>query len=231
MNATFSLPRMGQVLALALALTGSHAFAQSTITQTGNFSNLTDPVNQAVVFNQFNPALGTLTSVTINLTNVFVTGTASVTNQGVAAHTYLISLSGDYLITDSLGNNVEVLLTTPTYNSGSLAPNNTFTTPSETNTTAGSGTDVITGATNLAPYIGLGTTGTNINLTSSNGVTVTGSAPYNTLESSVGSGSYSLVYTYTPVPEPSKTAAFMIGFALCVLVGRNYFKGRELSLA
>lgn len=230
MNALSAIPRLGQLMAVALILTGSHAFGQSTITQTGTFTNLADPVDQSLSFNQFNPALGTLTSVTINLTNVFVTGTASVTNNGAASHNYIISLAGEYDITDSLGNNVDVLLTTPTYPSGSLAPTNTFTTPSETNATAGSGTVVITGA-GLTPYIGLGTTGTEVNLTSSNGVTVTGSAPYSTMESSLGSGDYSLVYTYTPVPEPSKTAAWMLGLAMCVLVGRNYFQRRRLCLA
>ncbi len=46
------------------------------------------------------------------------------------------------------------------------------------------------------------------------------------------SGNVALIYTYsTPVPEPSTTAFWMIGFSMCVLAGRSHLKQRGLNLS
>jgi hypothetical protein len=49
--------------------------------------------------------------------------------------------------------------------------------------------------------------------------------------STFSSGDITLIYTYTAVPEPSETAAYLIGFALCLLMGRRYFNRFGFRLA
>jgi len=216
----------GLLFVLTILFNSSLAFGQSTITQVGSFSNVPDPADQTLSFNKFDPSLGTLTSVEIDLTNVFVTGTASVTNNSGGNSKYTISLTGDYAITDSLSNQASVVLTTPSQSTtGNLKDGNTFTTITETNATAGSGSVIFSNPASLALYIGTGTTGSTVVLSSANSVDVTfGASPYSTLPISTGSGSYDLIYTYTPVPEPSKTAAMMIGFAMCLFLGRAFHR-------
>jgi len=223
--------RFGLLLAAALALAGAQAFGQSTITQTNTFSSLPDPADQDLIFNQFDPSLGTLTSVQIDLTNVVVSGTASVTNESGGKSRYTISLAGDYVITDSHGKTVDVTLTTPTQNSGNISSGTTFTTTTETSAPVGVKSVLFSDAPSLAPYIGNGTTGATVVLTSDNSVdVVSGATPNTTSQISTGSGTYELIYTYTPVPEPSKSAIFTIGFAMCLLVGRTFMKRRGLNV-
>ncbi len=222
--------RTGSLLALALAALLSAPLSADTLTYMSTFSGLSDSGTIPVNLSQFNPSLGTLTEVTLELSNVYVVGTASVQNTTGDYQDYSISLAGQYKISDTSGNRITIALTTPTYTTiGNPSyplglPNGaTFTTPSETNSTPGGGLVNITDGS-ISAYIGTGTTATLVSLKSSNGVTVSGPSPYNTNSSSLGSGTYEIIYTYTAVPEPAQTAAWMIAFAGLVLVGRKYFR-------
>lgn len=219
------LPRYCLILLLTWSLAGLHALAQSTIIQSGSFADVSDPANQTLTINQFDSSQGTLTSVEIEMSDVYIDGTASVTNNNNNRHSFTISLAGDYSITDSTGNTVDVSLTTASHNSGNLYRNQTYTTPTETNSTPGSGSITFSDSTSLTPYIGTGTT--TLTLASDNSVTLSsGTGNYSLSQTSTGSGSYTVIYTYTPVPEPSQTAACMLGFGLCLLLGRMYLKRR-----
>jgi hypothetical protein len=250
MNATSAISRLGQLVVLSLVLTGSHAFGQ-TITQTGSFVNYTGatgPVN--FNFASFNTSLGTLNSVTVELFGVALTGTGQGTNTNVLGgdnELIKVNVVGevtvasttdpaltpiDLNVEDTANNKANLVApggSTPLYQYGPGVP---------TGVTVSSGT---TAPTSLTPYeSGTGPTVTLVVTPSGVGVQGSafnqGSAPVAnasfTGEVSV-SGTLELIYNYTPtpVPEPSKTAACMIGFALCVLVGRNYFKGRGFRLA
>jgi hypothetical protein len=256
MNVTTALPRLGQLLAAALILTGTHALGQSntaTQTQTATFSGTSG--TQGVNFTGFDTSLGTLQSVTINLTNVEVNGygtlTANTTGQSVTS-AYLFSrfqlkdLSGatdvTVTVTTADAGAGQTVANGDTYfvggtpgtgqvgngyiQTGSTPPGN-FVNASSAPPTTGTPSTI---TTNLAGYQGTSTTVT-LNLAGLNSLSSVTSGGFNTAVNDTTTADVTLFYTYSPVPEPSKTAACMIGFALCVLVGRNYFKGRGIALA
>ena len=244
MNASSAKSRIGQVLALVLVLTGSQAFGQ-TVTQTMSFSGLGGS-SSTVPFNflSFNSALGTLTSVEVILENVALSGSATGTNNSNVGlpggdtngpEDLYINLTGRLQVTSSGGVNVNLNATdtddnvateiavgasSPTYLYSGV-PSSPSTMNQTTTTTAGyvgNGSTTIT--VNVRPSA-FGATGTAVASADSTANFVSGSFS----GGATGSGTLVLIYNYTPVPEPTKTAAIMIGFALCVLVGRNYYKG------
>ena len=79
--------------------------------------------------------------------------------------------------------------------------------------------------TNLVDYTGASTT-VHLTVNGSNQLALTDTGNFASTVSDTLYGNVTLYYTYTPVPEPSKTAAIFIGFGLCLLVGRKYFQGR-----
>ena len=258
MNVNTALPRLGQFLAVALILTGTHAFGQTnTATQTQAVSFSGTNGTQGVNFTGFDTSLGSLQSVTINLTNVEVNGygtlTANTTGQSVTS-AYLFSQFKLKDITNATA--VTVNVTTADAGAGQTVNNGdtyfvggtpgsgqvgngyiqTGTTPpgnfvNASSAPATTGTPDTIATTNAGPYAGASTTVT-LNLAGINSLSSITSGGFNTAVNDITTGDVTLFYTYTAaVPEPSKTAACMIGFALCVLVGRNYFKGRRFALA
>jgi len=222
-------------LLTALVFVGGTACAQ-IITQTLTFSGLSDPDNQVFSFETFNSSLGTLNSVDIDLSNVVVSGTATVTNQSSSASSYVIQLQGNYIVSDQVqtgtnvtdgtpvGTNVQVNIDTPNYVSDSVAADGgTLTTGTISNSASpGSGSTAITGSDLLGYESGDGTI--SLYLNSSNSVSARGSAPYEVDESSVGSGTIQVIYNYTPIPpvdtpEPSTTAMMILGTGLLAFWG------------
>jgi hypothetical protein len=221
------------LLVAAIALVGSHASAQilTTETQTLTFTNVSAG-SYSLDFNLFNTNLGVLQSVTINLGNVFVTGTASVTNNTntntggtlPGSYNYSVQYTGTFDLTDSADNEV-FLQVSAAPSSKKLAVGATLTTPTGSNSTAGaSSTELDLGTDDLSLYEGAGSGTVSLTLATGNSVTATGTSNYSTTSSGTGSGAVSVTYTYlapSATPEPS-TWALMVGgcFAL-VLVARR----------
>jgi hypothetical protein len=248
MNATSALSRLAQIVAAALIFTGSHAFGQATITQTQSFSgqgigNIID------TFAAFDTSQGTLTGVTIELSNITSTGNASVSNitafppqfGGTGGTGYNEDLTGGFSNTftatssTSASDVVTVTITSNTQTQLAVPPGtspdfdgNTFVTGTLTATQSPTVKDG--SVSDLANY--LSSNGASVTITLDASTTANASANagtnkalFNAEAEALANGDVTLIYTYTPVPEPSKTAACMIGLTLCLLVGRNYFKG------
>jgi hypothetical protein len=262
MNVTKYLPRLGQLLAVALILTGSHAYGQSTtaLQSVGVTFSGTSGATSAD-FTGFDTSLGTLTSVTVNLTGVEVNGYATLTANTTGQSINSAFLSSAFQLLD-LTSTAQVTVTVTTANAaspfgttvangstyfvggtagggqvgngyiqtaggGGTTPPGNFVPASSAPPTTGTPS---TFSTDLAAYEGASTT-VDLTVNGVNQLSSTTSGGFNTAVNDTTTGTVTLFYTYTPVPEPSKTTACMIGFALCLLVGRNYFKGRSLGLA
>jgi hypothetical protein len=253
MNAISSMTRLAALLAISLALAGTQSFGQSMISPPQSplaFTVSGFSGSENLTFNGFNNALGTLTSVTIDLTNVQVGGYATLTANTTGQSITLASLEGEYEVTDGT-NNVQITVLSPsaassfpptavsngdTYFVGGTAGSGqvgngyigTSTTP------PGNFVQALSSPQNATPTVI--TTGLSFYEGGSNSVTLTldslneldsnTSGGFNTSVFGTGTGDLSVVYTYTPVPEPAQTAAWMIGFGLCVLGGRKYFQRR-----
>ena len=265
MNATSALPRLGQLLAAALILTGSHAFGQvvttivgDTETQTYTFTNQ-GPATIPITFSTLDTSLGaSIETVTLQFTGISASGNATVTNLtdnvalGGVPGGYLEDLTGGFTntyiakssiapttdqVSTSIISNTQTYTGTPPGSGTSAEQNFTTGTLIATQTTDPQNT-VIADTTN---YEANGPTTLTITLRAGTTVNASGDTTnYGGQTAIVGGsataladGTLNLIYTFsgTPVPEPSKTAAIMIGFALCILVGRKYFKGRSLSVA
>jgi len=247
MNAISAFSRTASLLAVILTFAGSPVSGQvitttgpGVITQTLSFTDQ-GPGTPTYDFNLFDSNLGTLNSVTIELVNITSTGTAVVTNVSNTFNPpgYTENLTGGFTNTytatssTSGADTVSVAITSSTVSGTNIAAGSNI----NTGTLSASQTPnpVTTVVGDKANYIGSGTGTIVITLASTTGANVSGNAGSNTFYAlgtaqATASGSLVLIYNYTPVPEPKTTAA-MIGLALCILVGRKYFKGRGLRLA
>lgn len=252
MNVTTSMKRLATLLAIALALTGTQAFAQTPITEDSGsgiqaFSGLGGTTTaDPITFDTFNSSLGTLDSVQITLSGVTLSGSAQGTNNSNVGlpggdtngpENLRVNLIGTLDVTSAGGidvtlnaedtannsqNNIAVGSSTVVFNYNDVASS-----PSSGNQST---------VTSLGSYLGNGTTQITVDVTPSD-FAVTGAAfkssgsTANYVSGSfngaaTAGGDVQVQYTYTPVPEPGQTAAWMIGFALCVLGGRKYFQNR-----
>ena len=220
---------------------------QSPIIQTQSFSGLGGTSTAVPLsFNSFNSSLGTLNSIQIILQNVTLSGAATGTNNSNVnlpsgdtngPEDIYVDLTGRLTVSAASVTNI-VLRVTDTAGNGQTEIAVGASTPTYTYTDIAVSTvggNTTSASTNLSSYIGDGTTQITVNVTPSQfGVSgqafasVDSSANYvsgSYTGGATGSGQVELLYNYTPVPEPSKTAACMIGFALCLLAGRKYFSG------
>jgi hypothetical protein len=254
MNATSAKSRLGQVLALALVLTGSHAFADSQLDFFYNFTGVSGNGSVSTPVTAFDSTLGTLTGVEIEIVSPVLNGTAQGTNTGNGPENITVNLGGSVFV-DTSGTGI--IPGTNDATTGFNIVDNTFPPHGGTNIAVGGMTgdftylntpgtviagnpaatitsppDSLTGYTTTeSSSFTVTVTGSNIQVTGgATSVSGTSTVGVNLAGSASVSGTIEVIYTYTPAPEPSKTAACMIGFALCVLVGRNYFKGRGLRL-
>ena len=154
-------------IAASLLALGAASVSASTIVQTGDFpspggTSTTNFANQPVVpdFNQFNPALGTLNSVTIDLTGL-VTGDVRAESLDASPATVTLNLQAivDFLV--GATTLAQVIPTASTVNAlAAFDGTIDFAGPSGISLTGLSGTDsdtvVLTGAA-MSPWIGTGT--------------------------------------------------------------------------
>lgn len=208
MRQIISLLATGAVLAVGVTTSSASLSSGPFTTSTPIPSTLTDWAG-SIVFPQFNSALGTLESVTLSFTSSASTtwGVSNAVGAGMASH--LSAYTGLQMsIEDSgnnfLGNDPEYTLNTPTYTPANLVGGATAT--SGLNTVTGGSTNIYTAAPILGEFTGAGT------------ISLDASTFTQTFESSHNGNvtwtqnSYAgltgvILYTYTPVPEPTTMVA------------------------
>jgi hypothetical protein len=185
-----------------------------------------------ISFASFNESLGTLTQVDLSLVSVTITGTVTVTNTNSVGGSnevfHNVVLDGDYTVTDSANQTVNVDPATNPVTSGSIAPGGQFVAPAIGGGTSPAAatvnTDLLLGTNNLGIYETAGNGTITVNLASASfyNLGVSGGNASETLNSN-GSGTLEVTYIYT-VPEPSHTAGWMLSFGLVLLIGRSFLK-------
>jgi hypothetical protein len=232
------LIHIGLVLAVMLVLAQGNAFAQSellapisfTIGPDNNGAGASTPIS----FASFNTALGTLNEVDLNYTNVQITGSDQITNNSATARNFTVQLSAFYTLTDSQGSFVtDQFQTSPQSQSINAGATFTF------NETSGAPITLppVVISSGLSAFFG---NGSNITVTLGDtdpadlsgahdtSWTVSTSANHTDVLTSTGTGTLQVTYIYT-VPEPSQTAAWMLGFGLVLLIGRSFLKKFEFG--
>ncbi len=173
---------------LSTGLIAGTSVPTSTLTNWGS----PNPPGIAITVPQFNPALGTLCSVTISATGT-ASGTATGTNNGGRAATFTITLSASVLVTGPSGTaNLNPLpATSETFTA--ISPGNSGTISGQT----GTATVTETATSGLANYIGTGTV-------------LFGASANGTSSTTVTSGSVSTVYTTTAGASLSVSYGYLV---------------------
>jgi PEP-CTERM motif len=207
---------MKRMLRFSLLLCLSISFAAvsgvaDTITQTFSFTPGVTPFSvPSSPVNDFNPALGTLTEIQIDLSGA-TAGDAIITNMSSSSGVYTFSIVTTLAILDPTSSLLFTI--TPTV-SGSL------TVPSgATDSTGLLISPTINGSETLLsgflPYEGLGTY--NFTLTGFGNGDVTGPVPFTASEAIAASANGDVIYTYTTSTTPEPSALLLLGSALGLL--------------
>lgn len=189
------------IMASAAAMPANAA----TIIQTYSVGT-TPPSLATVTFNQFDPALGRLSSITLDIISRY-TASGSVRNTGTARSFTATAGANTTTVAPRFGVKF-IDLGTSSANLGRIARNGTANFGPLTG--QASLTDTITSG--FAPYLGTGTV--TFGYTALGGVVVTpllGRAVSSNTE--IGSD-FTLTYNFTAVPEPATWAMLILGFAL-----------------
>ena len=195
----------------ALALAGASQ-AATFVTTASLGQQKTDFTNRPLNLQQFNPTLGTLTSIQLTLAG---TANGSIAFESLDASAVSINTNLQATVTATGPSNL-VISTLPQNNASTAVTaydgvtdfggtsGRTF------NGLTATDTQSSTITSGFAPYTGTGNVV--INLTGNGNSTVSGSANLATFISQTAGGTATLTYTYTPaVPEPASMAALAIG--------------------
>jgi hypothetical protein len=225
MNQFSSLLAAGAVLAAGANRAGAQTTEGPITTTTPIGFTLTD-FNGNLLFPEFNPALGTLDSVTLDFTSSMST---CLTIQNQASSTSLGSVFTQLQITvEDKGNNFaatdpEIVFNSPAFHY-SLAPGQSLS--SGLLTATGTSANTYTAAAILAEFTGSGNLSLNA---SSSSWTVQANSGGNTAASQVTFANLTgtVEYTYTdppaPVPDASSTAGLLtLGFGAMSLLRRRF---------
>lgn len=212
------------LMALAFA---SSAFA-GTITQTFTVPTQTVDVDPTfnVTFNQFNPSVGILNSITLSFTGTETTSNYVVTNSNSSTKTGSISVNYDLVLSGPGGVGLEDSQNIPGGQSYNLAANSSSSPAVYSHGVSSSG--------GFGPddYDFSGFTGTNtLVLALSDGTSLSGvkSGISVSYSGALTNGLVTLVYNYTTViPEPT-TVAFGLGLAALAAAGVYRRKQREVA--
>jgi len=210
--------RLFPVLVLSLLLACAPAFADS-ITYSASFGPTTTNFSTPIMLPQFNPSMGTLTSITFTLDGQTI-GSATVTNNSGATGDYLVAIFTDLTLLDPSNNTLASI--SPSFIQKLTIADGASGTASGTSL---SSTDSATITSGFSPYVGSGDvtlTVTGVGFAAANGPT-----PYSVNSTTSGQGTISVTYNSTSVvPEPATLALFGSGL---LALGLLYQRRREHS--
>ncbi len=222
-----SFRRLTWIAALAFAALG-HSAQAGTITQIDPYGPSSTPFSTLVTFNTFDTSLGTLTSVTVTVTETG-TVTSSVTNIGTAASSFTnASSTGTVTVTGPDGTTTSTSLST-TPASGPIAG-------SSGSVLVGTTTGTASPATISVPTADFSSYETppaslTYTITAAGTVTSTGTSPSGDVFFGGGatvSGNVEVVYNYTStVPEPASFAMLALGMGGIFAVRRFFHQTRK----
>jgi hypothetical protein len=200
-------------LTLAALVLAVMAVAQSasagTITQTVSYTGGSPPFTDVLTFNKFNTALGTLTSVSIELSETS-TLSSSVFNSTSSAVSFSNATTSATVTATGPDSTTSTATVTSDPFAGTATPNGFTNGPSTTATATATSF-----AASLAPYEGAGT-GTFTVSTSAAALAYTGDAAVAGAlffgGPATASGSVTIIYTYTSaIPEPASLGMVALG--------------------
>ena len=218
-----------RILALAASLTGFSSGA--TIVQTKSFSFIPDG-SAPLTFNQFNSALGTLTSITIttNVTksggSLFVDNESATPASGNITQSVTITLTGSVALVDAALSPIGVVAATTSYTANVGADDGDGAEVQTTGSdydgtsfgpTSNSQTKNVSGA-GFGGYTGTGTYVIDADGVQGFNTSAIGGAAV-AIDPATVSGDVTITYTYEAIPEPS--SAVLGGLGLLALLRRR----------
>jgi len=219
--------RIATILTLMLLVSAAAGLAD-TVSETFSFSTTPTPftIGSSAV-PQFDPTLGTLTSIVIDVTGTD-SGSAEITNNSSAAGTYAFTIGASLLLEDP--SLAPLITITPSF-SGSLSVPSGGTATSAPMSGSATGTDTLTSG--FGAYTGIGTYV--FTLVGNSSGFVSGPTPFTVTESTSGSESGTVTYNYTPatttgtVPEPSSIMLFGTGLTFLGVALRRVRRQKSQS--
>jgi len=229
------MKKLGLEITNKISLAAALLLATGTLAQAATINTATETTGwQGLGFSdtlylaQFDPSLGTLTGVTLHITDTEKSG-ITIENGASSSASITISLSGSIEVTD---NNLidSIALLNRNFGPYSLAANEGPTIPTYNQ----SGSDFLdlgtisatanktAGSSDLSFYEGLGTVG--IDVSAAGGWNASGSTAYSlNINEFVGEATVYATYTYTPIPVPEPSSALFLGLGGLVLAGYRRF--------
>ena len=214
-------------LTLTLLVTAVTGWADTT-SETFSFTTATTPFTiDSSAVPQFDPTLGTLTSIVIDVTGSD-SGTATIANNSAASGTYTFTIGAELVLEDP---SLTPLITINPAFTGTV-PVTHGTTVTSPPMTSGPVTGTDTLLSGFGAYTGTGTYV--FTLTGNSTGSVSGLTPFTVTESTSGSESGTVTYNFTPastgtVPEPSSIMLFGTGLTLLGLALRRFRRQKSQS--
>jgi hypothetical protein len=207
--------------ALAFAHPASAGFETQTVTFGSSGSPLTNGSTATLAFAQFDTSLGTLTSVTIQVSDS-MTVVSQAVSFGAGTSTYTnFENTGTVVVTGPDATALSTSLST-TPGSGTITGVGTvLNVDSETNNNLGAGPTNVSSA-NFGAYEGVGVGTFNVTAGANNSFSGSTSGAVAASGTTTSYGSVTITYTYTAtaVPEPASMAMVGIGLGALVVVSR-----------
>jgi hypothetical protein len=217
----------GKISMAAALLLAAGALAQDTESFTDSVSGTTDWAKQ-LTFTQFDPALGALTGITLDLSATF-SSTFTITNTGGStygpgstARRNMEIFLGSSAVDLAVGANNPNLPGNPWLNllSGPLSIANLAPGANVSGTKTGSDLDETASysdPTTLGDFTGLGTTLIDFYTQSGFTMTIYNGSDYDSSQNTSATLTGTITYDYTPAPIPEPATMAMFGIGLCSL--------------
>jgi len=198
---------------LALAIAASARFAQGETLSVGGTATADVPSAVSVAVQQFDPALGTLTGVTLSLVDASVSTELSLFNAQPDPEIWTVNMNNGFIVfqgggagttvswDNTVGPEVTYSVTVPVAPSGFTIANPATPTGSSSQTYGG-----------LASFIGLGTvSGMSVDFYGSWGAEGLGRGDTFGVNEFSATANWMVTYGYIPIPEPTTLSLLLVG--------------------